>query len=192
MSDPNAPQDPFAAGREPEPPGSSNQPTPPPYGSQPPPPPPPYGTQPPYGSSPPPPYGSQPPAYGSQPPAYGSQPPAYSAPPPAPYGGGYAGQPAYGYPKNSLGVWSLVLGIVSFVLSCGLFTGIPAIIVGNMAKRAVSEGLANNAGLAKAGVILGWIATALSLIGILVVIALISTGDWTTVVNDFNDANMNT
>ena len=68
--------------------------------------------------------------------------------------GGY-GQPGPGYgaayPKNSLAVWSLVLGIVSFVLGCGLFTGIPAVIVGNNAKKAVARGEANNGGMATAG-----------------------------------------
>ena len=173
MSDPNAPIDPFAAGREPEQPSAPGQPTPPPPGQT------------------PPPYGAQPPAYGAQPPAYGAQPPVYGAQPPAPYGGGFAGQPAYGYPKNSLGVWSLVLGIAAFVLSCGFFAGIPAIIVGNMGKRAAAEGLANNPGLSKAGVILGWIATVLSLIAVIFFVILIANGDWETVINDLNDANIN-
>ena len=185
MSDPHAPIDPFAAGREPEQPSASGQPTPPSSGEAPPP----YGAQPPAYGAQPPAYGAQPSAYGAQPPAYGAQPPAYGAQPPTPYGGGYAGQPAYGYPKNSLGVWSLVLGIAAFVLSCGFFTGIPAIIVGNMGKRAASEGLANNPGLSKAGVILGWIATVLSLIGIILFIILIANGDWETIIND---ANINT
>ena len=82
-----------------------------------------------------------------------------------------------------------MLGIAAFVLSCGFFTGIPAIIVGNMGKRAASEGLANNPGLSKAGVILGWIATVLSLIGIILFIILIANGDWETIIND---ANINT
>ena len=98
-------------------------------------------------------------------PAYGGPPPA--APPPAP--GGY--EP---YPQNSLGVWSLVLGIVSLVM-CGLFTGIPAIIVGNKAKAAVRAGQANNEGLATGGVITGWIGTILSVLGLVIwVIALIA------------------
>ncbi|MGV8964836.1 MAG: DUF4190 domain-containing protein [Cellulomonas sp.] len=209
MSDPHAPIDPFAAGGEPEQPSASGQPTPPPgetpppYGAQPPaygaqPPaygaqPPAYGAQPPAYGAQPPVYGAQPPDYGAQPPAYGAQPPAYGAQPPAPYGG-YAGQPAYGYPKNSLGVWSLVLGIASFVLGFGLLTGIPAIIVGNMGKRAATEGLANNLGLSKAGVILGWIATVLSVLaiigGIIFFAVLISNGDFQNAVNDSNLNNM--
>ena len=205
MSDPQAPRDPFAAGGEPEPttpgqpvPPSSGE-TPPPYPAQPPTygeTPSPYGAQPPAYGAQPPVYGAQPPApqppaYGAQPPAYGSQ-PAYGAQPPAPYAGGYAGQPAYGFPKNSLGVWSLVLGIASFVLSCGLLTGIPAIIVGGRSRKAVSEGLANNGGLATAGIILGWVATALTVIAIIFLIILVANGDWQTVVDDINNANLNT
>ncbi|QTE30787.1 DUF4190 domain-containing protein [Pengzhenrongella sicca] len=186
MTDPNAEQDPFAVGRDPEQPAAPGGPTPP-TGA--PTPPPPYGAQPPA-------YGAQPPAYGAQPPAYGEQAPgqqpAYGAPQygqqgapqygAAPYPGQqspYYGQaPAYGYPKNSLGIWALVLGIVSFVLSCGLFTGIPAIIVGTMAKRAVAEGQANNRGMAVAGVVLGWISTVLSVLVIVGIIIIAATGNW--------------
>lgn len=198
MSDPNAPTDPFAAGREPEQPNASGQPTPPSSGQNPPAyggQPPAYGAQPPAYGAQPPAYGAEPPAYGAQPPAYGAQPPAYGAQPPAPYGG-YGGQAPYGYPKNSLGVWSLVLGIASFVLGLGLLTGIPAIIVGNMGKRAADEGLADNPGLSKAGAILGWIATVLSvifIIGAIIFIAVVvANGDWETAVNELNDANFNT
>ena len=189
MSDPSAPQDPFAglppepddsspaSGSQPpaygsEPPPYGQPPVTPPYGAQPPATPPPYGqppvTPPPYGQPPvsPPPYG-QPAAYGVQPPAYGS--------PPYPQPGGYA-QPAYAFPKNSLAVWSLVLGIVSFVL-CGFFAAIPAIIVGNKAKQAVAEGQANNGGMATAGVILGWVNLALTVIVVIIVIIGVVTGN---------------
>ena len=97
------------------------------------------------------------PAYPSGP-AYGAQvqhptPGAY----PQAYGYGY---PAYGgyHPKNSYAVWSLVLGILGLV-SCGFFTGIPAIVVGNNAKKAAANGEADNPGMATAGVVLGWIGT---------------------------------
>lgn len=97
------------------------------------------------------------PAYAPAP-TYGApaQPPVPVGYPPA-YGYGY---PAYGgyYPKNSYAVWSLVLGILGLV-SCGLFTGIPAIIVGNNAKKAAAAGEADNPGMATAGVVLGWIGT---------------------------------
>ena len=76
-------------------------------------------------------------------------------------------------PKNSLAVWSLVLAILGMMM-CGLFTGIPAVIIGNNAKRAVASGEANNGGLATAGVVIGWIATGLTLLGIVIIALLIS------------------
>lgn len=72
---------------------------------------------------------------------------------PAPYG-------AAPLPKNSLGVWSLVLGILS-VLGCGLLTGIAAIITGTKSRQAQREGLADNGGMGLAGLIMGWIGTVL-------------------------------
>ncbi|MFD6029406.1 DUF4190 domain-containing protein [Cellulosimicrobium funkei] len=86
-----------------------------------------------------------------------------------PYPAGAYAPPPY-YPKNNLAIWSLVLGIAAFVLSCGFFTGIPAVIVGNAAKRAVAEGQADNDGMATAGIILGWVAIGLSAIGLLLLL----------------------
>jgi hypothetical protein len=65
----------------------------------------------------------------------------------------------YGYPappKNDLGVWSLVTGILSWIL-CPIVLGIVAIVTGNASRKAVRDGLANNPGSATAGLILGWI-----------------------------------
>lgn len=88
-------------------------------------------------------------------------------PPGAPYPqvpGYYApGYPMYVYPKNSLAVWSLVLGILGLVMGCVFFTGIPAVIVGNQARRAAAAGEANNAGMAQAGVVLGWVSIGLGI-----------------------------
>lgn len=111
----------------------------------------------PYGQQP---YGQQP--YGQQP--YGEQQPVYAQ----------GGQPAYGapLPKNSLGVWSLVLGILS-VLGCGLLTGIAAIITGTKSRQAQREGLADNGGMGLAGLIMGWIGTVLVTLGIIAYIAFV-------------------
>ena len=126
-----------------------------PYEAQPGPPAQPYGGQPgavqPYGAQP---YGSQP--YGAQPPQpYGAQPYGYPAPAPQP-----------NLPGNNMGVASLILGILSLV-ACAAFTGIPAIITGVMARRRVREGLANNDGMAIAGIIMG----AVSVVGTVLLIA---------------------
>lgn len=72
--------------------------------------------------------------------------------------------------KNSLGVWALVLGILSIVC-CGLFTGIPAIIVGNNSKKAAAAGLASNGPLGNVGFILGIIGTVLGTLGLIFALA---------------------
>ena len=56
--------------------------------------------------------------------------------------------------KNSLGAWSLGLGIASF-LCCGIVTGIPAVIVGYLGIQAANQGRATNKGMSIAGIALG-------------------------------------
>ncbi|WP_275001151.1 DUF4190 domain-containing protein [Promicromonospora iranensis] len=97
------------------------------------------------------------------------QPPHYGAP----YG--YAAPPE----KNALGVWSLVLGILSIVMlfSClvGFLAAIPAVITGHMSRKAQKEGLADNGGLALGGLITGWVTiglTALVVIGAAIVFSI--------------------
>jgi hypothetical protein len=169
MSTPNEPQNPYGSG-EPQPPqdpsGAPQYPAAPPPYSQ--------------GPAAPPPYpGAGAPQYPSAAP-YGSAPGSYGQP-----GPGYGAA----YPKNSLAVWSLVLGIVSFVIGCGLLTGIPAVIVGNNAKKAVARGEANNGGMATAGVILGWIATVLSVLGIILFAVLFANADFRDAFNEGYNTN---
>jgi hypothetical protein len=90
-----------------------------------------------------------------------------------PHAGQYGAPYGYTAPaeKNALGVWSLVLGILSVVmlLSClvGFLAAIPALITGYMSRKANKEGLANNPGLALGGIITGWVTIGLTvLIGI--------------------------
>jgi hypothetical protein len=94
------------------------------------------------------------PGYGG--PGYGG--PAY---------GGYG--PGYGAPRtNPKAVWALVLGIVG-VLCCGFFAGIPALFLGNSAKKeiAYSGGTQSGTGMAQAGVVLGIISIVLTILGII-------------------------
>jgi hypothetical protein len=122
-----------------------------------PPPPPPDPNQPnPYGQ-PQQPYGQQP--YGQQPPGYGQQPPGY--------GGG----------DHPRGTTILILGILSLVC-CGLFTGIPAIIMGKnaLAEIDAAPGRYTNRGTVKAGYICGIIGTALSALGIVLNVILLAAG----------------
>lgn len=126
------------------------------------------------GAPPPPPPPGQP---GYPPPVYGG-----------PSGFGHQGPrtpgmpPGYGYPyhqgprpTNSKATTSMVLGIVSLVI-CWFVTGIPAIIIGNRAKKEIeaSGGFEDGEGMAQAGVIMGWIATVLSLLGIAFYVAMIA------------------
>ena len=65
--------------------------------------------------------------------------------------------------KNSLGVWSLCLGIASF-LCCGIVTGIPSIIVGYLGIQAANEGRATNKGMSIAGIVLSEAGTVLAIV----------------------------
>ncbi|MFE7509594.1 DUF4190 domain-containing protein [Promicromonospora sp. NPDC057488] len=100
---------------------------------------------------------------------------------PTPYGqpGGPTAAPQYGYtqtpPKNDLGVWALVTGILSYVF-CPLLLGIAAIITGTMSRRAADEGLANNRGMGTAGLILGWINVALVVAAIIFFVIALAVG----------------
>jgi hypothetical protein len=196
MSNPQGPDDPFAPkpeepANEPAAPGPvpPEQPPAPPYGQPPAPgygqPPTPGNGQPPYGQ----PTGDVPvaPPYGQQPPVaeqpfgqpYPSASQYPSAPPPS-YGAAPQYTQGYGatpydaiYPKNQVGVWALVLGIASLV-ACGFIAGIPAIILGRQGQRAADEGQANNRSLSTAGMVLGWISVAFSIIGIIIFIIAVS------------------
>ena len=114
-----------------------------------------------YDAPPPPP--EQPPGGGQSP--YGQQPPYGGQ---SPYGGGYPA-PAQNHPRS---VPALVCGILALVL-CGIFTGIPAIIMGSRAVRDIdaSGGQVQGRGMAKAGLILGWISVAMTVLSILFFIA---------------------
>lgn len=85
---------------------------------------------------------------------------------PAQPGGYVPGMSPYSMEKNSLGGWALGLGIAGLVC-CGVFTGIPAIILGYNGMQAADQGRATNKGMATAGLVLGvisivWTIVALS------------------------------
>jgi hypothetical protein len=98
-------------------------------------------------------------------------------PPPA---AGYPTPPPAGVGKpQGLALTSLILGIASFVLCfipigpvpLGLFSAIAAIVVGFMARKAIARGEQGGEGLAKAGIILGFVNLALSILMIILVSA---------------------
>jgi putative exporter of polyketide antibiotics len=88
---------------------------------------------------------------------------SYAGPPPPP---GAPGGYGYAQPKtNQKAIWSLVLGILGLVC-CGFITGIPALILGNIAKKeiAASGGAETGTGMAQAGFVLGIISIALGVL----------------------------
>ncbi|MBE6481065.1 MAG: DUF4190 domain-containing protein [Actinomyces ruminicola] len=115
----------------------------------------------------------QPPQYQGYP--NNGQPPQYQGPnynQPAGYGMNPMGMSTE---KNNLGGWALGLGIAS--VCCGLFTGIPAIILGYLGMQAANEGRATNKGMAIAGIVLGGLSIVWTIINL-------STGMVTGVLNN--------
>jgi hypothetical protein len=91
-------------------------------------------------------------------------------PPPAPEP---APQPQ---PNNTLGLVSMILGIVAIPLVCcfnlGIPVGIAAAVLGFLGKQKAEKGLANNRGQALAGLICGAAAVGLGILSIIAVLVL--------------------
>jgi hypothetical protein len=91
---------------------------------------------------------------------------SYGTPPPPPqYGAPTPGQPA-GNSQKAL--WAMILGILSLVC-CGIFTGIPALILGKQAQGEIdaSNGAIGGRGMATAGFILGIVSIAVTILWII-------------------------
>lgn len=112
--------------------------------------------------------------YGQQP-GYG-QPAGYQQGgyQPGGYGQGmqtWSGGPGYPAGKTSgLAIASLVCGIIQFVF-LGILASIPAIILGHLARRQIRQTGERGAGMAMAGLVLGYIGVALTIIVVIAVIA---------------------
>jgi len=113
---------------------------------------------------------------------------AYQPPPPNPpqYGYGYQGyvaqptpgspysQPAYPYaparPTEGLAIASLVVSCAAVLGLCawglGGLLGVVGAILGHTARRKIRQTGANGAGLAMAGIIVGWICAGIAVLGI--------------------------
>ncbi len=61
---------------------------------------------------------------------------------------------------NALAITSLCCGIAQLIF--GIFSGIPAIILGHIARRQIRESGEQGDGMATAGIVLGWVGVALS------------------------------
>lgn len=82
-------------------------------------------------------------------------------------------QPGVTLPSEPLAIWSLVLGILSY-LCFGPFTALPAVICGHLARTKIrnNPGQSQGSGMALAGLILGYIM--LAGVVLLVMIAIIA------------------
>lgn len=77
-------------------------------------------------------------------------------------------------PTPGVAIWSLILAVLSF--TCGwLFTAIPAVICGHVARAKIrrSDGALGGRGIATAGLILGYIALAVGIMGIPLLVSMI-------------------
>jgi hypothetical protein len=82
-------------------------------------------------------------------------------------------------PKRTEGtaIASLVLGIAGFVF-CPLVCSILAIIFGNQAKAKIAaDPSLDGEGMAKAGVVLGWIGVAFTIVWVLVFLSIVNSAD---------------
>ena len=165
----------------PPPPGSD--------GTYPPPPDPPVQAyQPPEAYQPPNPYQPVQP-YAPPPQSYDYSVPNYQAP--QGYDKGFAGSPYAPYPGSpyapprppteGLAIASLVVSCAAVLGLCGYglgaILGIVGAILGHVARRRIRANGTGGAGMALAGIIVGWIVTALGLIGITVlIVALVTSG----------------
>lgn len=98
-----------------------------------------------------------------------------SLPPPGPPVPAHYQQPAYGYaPRtNGLAIASLVTGILAWVL-CPLLSAVLAIIFGHIARGQIKQSGEAGGGLAIAGLVLGYVNLAGSLIfGVLYVLLVV-------------------
>ncbi|SCF14273.1 DUF4190 domain-containing protein [Micromonospora mirobrigensis] len=111
--------------------------------------------------------------YGQQQPyqdPYAQQQPPFGAP----------SYPGAGYPQpqaqnNTLGLVSMILGIAAIPMLCCVYLGIPigiaAVITGYLGQQKVAQGVANNGGQAKAGIICGAIAAVLGIVLLILAVA---------------------
>lgn len=101
-------------------------------------------------------------------------------PPPPPQTADYGAPAAYqapGYPaaagamptspQNGMGIASLVLGILGLVCCGSLLMSVAALILGVMGRKKAQQGLATNGGMATAGMILGIVGVALSILALI-------------------------
>ena len=76
-------------------------------------------------------------------------------------------------PTNTMAIVSLVAGIAGYVIPHPFIAGIVAIITGHMARKQIRQTGEGGAGLALAGLILGYVHLALSVLFVIALILLV-------------------
>jgi hypothetical protein len=116
-------------------------------------------------------------------PAAASAPDPYAPPlgyaQPVPYG--VPAYPPYAYPPseptNGLAIASMVVSIVGALGLCGYglggYLGILGAILGHVATRQIRERGGQGAGMAKAGIIVGWIAAAIAVLATIAIVVFV-------------------
>ena len=94
--------------------------------------------------------------------------------PPAPPGTGTA--VVAGSTTNSLAIVSLVAGVAGYLIPHPFIAGIVAIVTGHQARRQIRRTGEGGSGMALAGLILGYVHLALSILLVLVLIVLVVFG----------------
>ncbi|MBX6748499.1 MAG: DUF4190 domain-containing protein [Micromonosporaceae bacterium] len=109
----------------------------------------------------------QPPAQSSTPPAAPPTYPAYQTPP-SPYGAtGYPGAYPVSRPTNGLALTSMILSLVGLVTCLAIPVSTVGAILGHIGLKQIRETGQDGETYAKVGIIVGWIATGLVLLGVL-------------------------
>ena len=127
-------------------------------------------------------------------PPWGEQPGGSTPPPPGPPYQPYGATPSpYGSfqptpPTNGLAIASLVVSLGSMVFCCGV-PGFIGAILGHVGRKQIREQNQSGDGLALAGIIVGWAAFALAVIGtILYVVLVVVLGLWAESVDCYTDS----
>ena len=119
---------------------------------------------------------------GAPPPPAGA--PGWGPPPP-----GWGPVPYPARPTNQLAIAALVCGCAQLFFS--VLTGIPAVILGHMARRQIRETGENGDGMALAGLILGYVGIGLSVIFAVFIIIVIAAAIHDNSLNNCSPANVN-
>ncbi|MFJ6199741.1 DUF4190 domain-containing protein [Micromonospora sp. NPDC092111] len=89
-----------------------------------------------------------------------------------------AGYPGYGYPpappQNGLAIAAMIVSIIGALGLCGYglggYIGIVGAILGHVSRKQIKERGEGGAGFATAGIIVGWIATAIAVLATIVLV----------------------